>query len=321
MAYDRYDPRNERSRWREDDRGERGWRGEREHGRMGRDEDRGWFERAGEQIASWFGDDDDDRREPRDHRSDRGRFFGSDDSSRRGRSWSDRSDFDRDRSSSYQPSGWGSRGQHSQGGFGPSRERHDYRPITGDYGRSEQFFAAGSPPRDREDFGSSRSNWGGPERSHERGMFDPHYSSWRERHMSELDRDYEDYRRENQSRFEDEFTGWRQQRQQKRGLLGQVREHMEVLGSDNEHVGTVDRVAGDRLILTKSDPESGGAHHSLTCTEIDRIEGDKVILGCTAEQAKSRWRDENRDRALFEREDQGEAGPHMLDRSFEGTYR
>jgi hypothetical protein len=150
---------------------------------------------------------------------------------------------------------------------------------------------------------------------------DPQYHSWRDRHMSELDRDYEDYRREHQSRFEDDFRGWRDQRQQKRSLLGLAREHMEVVGNDDHHVGTVDRVAGDRLILTKSDPESGGAHHSLSCSDIDRIDGNRVILGCSAEQARHRWRDEHRNRALFEREDQGEMGPHILDRSFEGTYR
>ena len=45
------------------------------------------------------------------------------------------------------------------------------------------------------------------------------------------------------------------------------------------------------------------------------------MLGIPAAQARNRWRDESRDRALFEREDQGEAGPHALDRSFSGTYR
>ena len=150
---------------------------------------------------------------------------------------------------------------------------------------------------------------------------DPHFASWKQRHVSDLDRDYEDYRRENQSRFENDFSSWRDKRQQKRGMLGQVREHMEVVGNDQKHVGTVDKVAGDRIILTKSDPESGGAHHSLSCSEIDQVEGDKVILDCSAEQAQQRWRDESRSRALFERDDQGEAGPHILDRSFEGTYR
>ena len=95
---------------------------------------------------------------------------------------------------------------------------------------------------------------------------------------------------------------------------------MEVVGSDGEHVGTVDRGAGDRLILTKSDPDSGGVHHSLMCTAIDRVEGDKVVLDMTAEDARKQWRDESRDRALFERDDQGEAGPGILNRSFSGTY-
>ena len=54
---------------------------------------------------------------------------------------------------------------------------------------------------------------------------------------------------------------------------------------------------------------------------LDRIEGDKAVLDCTADKARERWRDESRSRALFEREDQGSAGPHMLDRSFSGTYR
>jgi hypothetical protein len=82
----------------------------------------------------------------------------------------------------------------------------------------------------------------------------------------------------------------------------------------------VERVAGDRIMLT-ADESSGGAPHSLNCTEIERIEGDRVILSSPAEQVKHRWRDENRSRALFEREDQGSEGPHILDRSFEGTYR
>ena len=77
----------------------------------------------------------------------------------------------------------------------------------------------------------------------------------------------------------------------------------------SEHVGTVDCVEGDRIILTKSDPESGGVHHSLSCSDIDRVEDDRVILECSADQAKQRWRDESRGRALFEREDQGEMGP------------
>ena len=362
MAYDRYDtrdaPRGERSRW-SGDRFEGRDRGGRDD-RSGRDE-RGFFERAGDEIASWWGgDDDSDRGQRRGQmRDERERGFGSDRGrdEDRGRFWRDRTwdsgDYGRD-DDRFRPSGWGSRerssGRDRERDFDRDRERsfgHErefdrgreggYRPMTGDYGRSEQLFAASGTPRggfgrgedDRSSYEHSQSPWGRDEyrRTSQAGSsdrsrdFDPHYHSWRERHMSELDRDYDDYRNENRSRFEDDFSSWRERRQQKRGLLGQIREHMDVVGNDDEHVGKVDRVAGDRLILAKSDSESGGAHHSLSCADIDRIEGDRVILDCSATEARVRWRDESRNRALFEREDQGEMGPHVLDRSFEGTYR
>ena len=345
MAYDRFD-RDERSRW-SDDRGDdrRNWRTE---GR-GRDE-RGFFERASDEVASWFGDDDaerrrrqDTRRDERMGRTDRDYDRGYDrDRSFFGGSRSDR-EFNEDR-------GLFNRGGSSERDYNPrwrrelsstdidrNRER-GYRLMTGDYGRgdreSEQFFAASGFGRGERGFGDydrSQTPYGRDEYrrtsfagSRERGEdrdFDPHYRSWRDRHLSELDRDYDDFRREHQSRFENDFGSWRERRQQKRGLLGQIREHMEVVGKDDEHVGTIDRTAGDRIILTKSDPESGGVHHSLSCSDIDRVEGDRIILDCTAEDARRRWRDESRSRALFEREDQGEMGPGVLDRSFSGTYR
>jgi hypothetical protein len=364
MAYDRYDtrdaPRDERARW----------RGERFEGREGRfegrsdrdREDRGFFERAGDEISSWFGDEDAERRRREDQmRDERERGFGGR-PSEQNRGWSQ----DRGRRDWYETRGPNERGGFSERDYNPSwrselsrpghrergwnrdrdedrfRERgRDYRPMTGDYGRAEhesgQFFAASGVGRGERSFGDANLGYGPSETpygqdeyrrtsfagSRERGDrdFDPHYRSWRDRHLGELDRDYDEYRRENQSRFESDFGSWRERRQQKRGLLGQVRERMEVVGSDDEHVGKVDRVAGDRIILTKSDPESGGVHHSLSCSDIDRVEGDRVILDLNAEQARQRWRDESRGRALFEREDQGEMGPRMLDRSFEGTYR
>ena len=44
-------------------------------------------------------------------------------------------------------------------------------------------------------------------------QYDPHYRSWRDRHLSELDRDYDDYRAEHQSKFESDFGSWRERRQ------------------------------------------------------------------------------------------------------------
>jgi hypothetical protein len=369
MAYDRYDTRDEQSRWSNDDRNSgRGWRGEegnrgRDGGGRGGQDDRGFFERAGDEIASWFGDDRDDRNQRHDHRMrderDRSRPSNSQD-----RDYDRGYGRDRDRDRSGGPGHYGdwndNRGAFARGGSSErdynrgwrnefsgsgsadrSRDRgRDYRPMAGDYGRedhsSDQFFAAsgvGRSEQDRDrDRERSQSPWGrddyrrtsraGTSDQSDRSRHeDPHYSSWRDRHMGELDRDYDDYRREHQSKFESDFGSWREKRQQKRGVLGQVREHMDVVGNDESHVGKVDKVAGDRIILTKSDPESGGVHHSLSCSDIDRVEGDRVILDCSADQAKKRWRDESRSRALFERDDQGEMGPRVLDRSFEGTYR
>jgi hypothetical protein len=299
-------------------------------GTSDRDYNRGWRgelwgnERGSEGNRDWDRTHSEDRSWDRNRSSNEDRDWGRNRSSSEGRDWesSRRSnqgrDWDRNRS------------------WNEDRGGQNYRPMTGDYGRSdhesEQFFAAsgyGRGERALGDYDRSQTPYGRDEyrgtsfagsRKEDRD-FDPHYRSWRERHMSDLDRDYDDYRRENQSRFENDFTSWREKRQHKRGLLGQIREHMEVLGSDHKHVGTVDRTAGDRLILAKSDPDSGGVHHSLSCSDIDRVEGDKIILDCSAEEAKDRWRDESRGRALFEREDQGEMGPRNLNRSFEGTYR
>lgn len=343
MAYDRYD-RDERSRWsddRSDDRSGRAWRADNrgQDFRGGRD-DRGFWDRASDEVASWFGDDEAERRRNQDQRRDErmgraggrdrdydrgyGRDYGRDQSAYGG-GRSDR-DFNYDRGvfnrggSSERDYNRGWRGYFGSGRQAePDRDR-DYRPMTGDYGRGEREpggYDRWQTPYGRDE--TRRTSFAGSRK--EDRDFDPHYTSWRERHIGDLDRDYDDFRREHQSKFENDFTSWREKRQQKRGLLGRIREHMEVVGSDDEHVGTVDKTAGDRIILTKSDPESGGAHHSLSCSDIDRVEGDRVILDCSAEEAKNRWRDESRSRALFEREDQGEMGPGVLDRSFPGTYR
>jgi hypothetical protein len=352
MAYDRYDTRDaprEHSRWSNDrdfDRDRRG--GDRPSTNH---EDRGFFERAGDEVASWFGDDEAERRRREDQMNDE-REHGS--SGRSGNEHRDhRPDRDdhreRGRRNWYQTRGLNDRGGFDERDYNPSwrrelsgpgnrerdwdRERErdrGYRPMTGDYGRSEH--SSGRSGRPDRDFDRSDSPWardeyretsraGSSDWSDRSRHEDPHYDNWRQRHMSELDRDYDDYRREHQSRFESDFGSWRERRQQKRSLLGQIREHMEVVGDDEKHVGTVDKIAGDRIILTKSDPDSGGVHHSISCSDVGRVEGDRVYLDCSAEEARKRWRDESRSRALFERDDQGEMGPRSLNRSFEGTYR
>ena len=53
-------------------------------------------------------------------------------------------------------------------------------------------------------------------------------------------------------------------------------------------VGTVDKVRGDRIILTKDDSPDG-RHQSISCALIDRVEGDTVILDRKAEEAKAQF--------------------------------
>jgi hypothetical protein len=101
--------------------------------------------------------------------------------------------------------------------------------------------------------------------------------------------------------------------------MGRVTEHMEVLGSDGQHIGTVDKVANGRIILTKNDENAGGMHHSIPCSWIETVE-DKVTVNKTAKEAMDAWTNEDQNRALFERPDQGSDGPHVLNRSFSGTY-
>ena len=60
-----------------------------------------------------------------------------------------------------------------------------------------------------------------------------------------------------------------------------IREHMEVIGADGVHIGTVDRVEGDRIKLTKKDSGEGshrGHHHFIDMSLVAEVEGDKVRL-------------------------------------------
>ena len=53
----------------------------------------------------------------------------------------------------------------------------------------------------------------------------------------------------------------------------QIREHMEVLGSDGTHVGTVDHVeGGNKIKLTKSDPAAKGQHHYIPGDWVSRVD-------------------------------------------------
>jgi len=204
------------------------------------------------------------------------------------------------------------RGDHLFGGPGIAGDRPDRADFAraggSGSGRGASIGAGGTFRTSARDFdvsGESRT--------------DPHYAEWRQRRMAEFDRDFDEYRSENQSRFDREFGAWRERRGEQRAAVARVREHMAVVGSDGGHVGKVDCTRGDRVILTRSDEAAGGVHHAIPCAWIDNVD-DKVVLNIEAEEARRRWQTEDRSRALFEREHVGRRGPHVLNRSFAGTY-
>ena len=69
------------------------------------------------------------------------------------------------------------------------------------------------------------------------------------------------------------------------GGFEDIREHMEVIGADGVHLGTVDKVEGNRIKLIRAD--SGVAHeehhHYLPRGLVAEVEGDKVRLTARAD--------------------------------------
>lgn len=245
-------------------------------------------------------DRDDDRgyRRPSDYDDDRGFFdragdevrswFGDDEAERR-RRWDERlRERDEDR-------------RYGDGGRFADRS-HGYAGTGAGYSRGNPDYGAGRGA-------GATMNYGlGADRDHDGWGLDPNYRSWRRRQMEALDRDYEEYRRENENRFHNDFGSWRNTRETQRQSLRQAQEHQEVVGSDGSHIGTVDHVRGDRILLTKSDKDAGGRHHSIPSSWIVDV-GDKVRVNRTAAQAQAAWKEE-----------EDSEGPHILNRAFAGTY-
>jgi hypothetical protein len=73
----------------------------------------------------------------------------------------------------------------------------------------------------------------------------------------------------------------------------QIREHMEVVGSDGGHVGRVDHVRDGDIELAKLDLGAGFKHHLIPMTWVDHVEEDKVCLNLTKDAAKSAWREKH----------------------------
>jgi hypothetical protein len=231
---------NSRDRWREDNRESSNWRD--------RDDNRGFFERAGDEVRSWFSDDD---HRDRDLRSSRSSWDSDREFSRSGAPRSTSWDRNLDRSSFPESGRTRSFGREDRSSFGGMAQSGYSRP-SGSFSRERDRFGSSERGfggfRDESDFRSQQrshpqswgeanrgqSNW---DRDRERNLGDSHlgygdfsgtlggfgnqtfgssehdhYRNWRDREMAKLDRDYDDYCREREQKFNQDFDSWRRSR-------------------------------------------------------------------------------------------------------------
>jgi hypothetical protein len=67
-----------------------------------------------------------------------------------------------------------------------------------------------------------------------------------------------------------------------------IAEHMEVLGSDGQHVGTVDHLQGaDKIKLTRTDSKDG-KHHFISVDLVDHVD-QHVHLNKPAKDVQAAW--------------------------------
>ena len=79
--------------------------------------------------------------------------------------------------------------------------------------------------------------------------------------------------------------------------LSSISEHMEIIGADGVHIGTVDKVEGSRIKLTRADSGSHEDHHHyISGGLVAAVEGNQVRLSANGDAA-----------VLLEEEESGEA--------------
>ena len=69
-------------------------------------------------------------------------------------------------------------------------------------------------------------------------------------------------------------------------IKDRIKDHMEVIGADGVHVGSVDHIKGERIqrATTHSGPH-GDHHHFISLGMVADVEGDKVRLSANADVA------------------------------------
>lgn len=74
--------------------------------------------------------------------------------------------------------------------------------------------------------------------------------------------------------------------------VSDIKEHMEVVGSDGGHVGKVDHILGGDIELAKLDFGSGMKHHLIPISWVEQVD-NHVHLSITKDEAKAQWREKH----------------------------
>ncbi len=70
-----------------------------------------------------------------------------------------------------------------------------------------------------------------------------------------------------------------------------IKEHMEVVDREGEHIGTVDHMSGgDMIKLTRGDARDG-KHHFIPVDWVESVDS-QVHLSKPADEAKQQWKSE-----------------------------
>jgi hypothetical protein len=144
---------------------------------------------------------------------------------------------------------------------------------------------------------------------------DPHYVAYRQARIAEYDRDYNEYRQTKAKEFHDDFHSFRTNKGSATGTSGasavavgtgaalgaasygaaasglasQLKEHMVVDGSDGQGIGKIDHLTATDIKLTKHD-STDNKHHLVPISWVASVEGNKVKLSKTSDQAMREWR-------------------------------
>jgi hypothetical protein len=73
------------------------------------------------------------------------------------------------------------------------------------------------------------------------------------------------------------------------GLALDIQEHMEVVGSDGEHVGTIDYAESAGRIVLTGDPNARGKPHLISVNLVDYVDS-KVHLNKSLEKVVLEWK-------------------------------